>query len=254
MELDKFLKDVAIGLVEDTAASALDKLNEVSKPIVEARKRAVDKITDAATYVSKIQQEASQKSFIKKAKSKTKDHYHRVMRHNTEYLDQYEIYDDDTELKYTAAGNFQMGKKQVLLYNIRDEEIAIVRNKRFAIRSPLTADFYTKPQDYTLIQGKEEIGEVRSKFSMSKNLYTTTIEDWKIEGSLAGLSYYVYSNNEIIMSLVKKFHTKWGETYVIDYPDESLELYYLMIALVISISDDLLTKVRKNAKTIINKL
>ena len=253
MSLSDFLKDVAKDaakeVITETAYKGLKKFDEtVTFPAIKVGKKVIKKVSNAASYVGQIQQEASQKRFEKKAIAKHTEDEHLFIRHNTEYLDQYEIYSPDGSLKYSAAGNLYSGKKQVVIFDEDDEQIAIVRNKKFAIRSPLTADFYTKPQDFLLIIGDEEVGQIKSRFSMSKILYTTNLSDWRIEGSLTGLSFSVYSGEDVIMSLEKKFYTKWGETYVLSYPDPDYELYYLMLSTVIALGGDLLTKIRKKLK------
>lgn len=136
------------------------------------------------------------------------------------WLDSYDIYDEQQEVRYRVEGKLSWGHRLVI-YDARGIEVGEVKEEVFSFL----------PRFYMRIAG-EEVGVIKKEFSFFKPKFQLECFDWQVQGDLWEWEYEVSHQGCRIMHVSKEiFH--FTDTYVLDVVQEEHALYCLMIVLAI---------------------
>lgn len=137
------------------------------------------------------------------------------------WSDTYDIYDEEENPKYFVQAEVFSWGHQLHVYDRFDNEIGVIRQKVLSFL----------PEFLIEIQG-EVVGTIYKNFTFFKNNYEVDFKGWQVEGDYTGWNYDVYDGDELILNISKKLFT-WGDTYVLDFADESDEIEGLLLVIAI---------------------
>ena len=121
--------------------------------------------------------------------------------------DRFTIKNEAEEDVYTVEGKFiSLGKKLHIL-DTNGEEVAFVKQ-----------ELLTFMPKFTVLQNGEEVAQIQKKMSFLKPKYVVTGLDWTIEGDVFGHDYTIFSGENAIVSIHKKWMS-WGDTFELDLAD-----------------------------------
>lgn len=143
------------------------------------------------------------------------------------WRDQFKIYDNFQNVKYSVKGEFTSIKHHLHIYDVAGKELAFVKEKLVTLRP--SAVLENHPTDFDLEIGGKKVGKLRSKWSVGKRKYTLS-NGWNIEGNVIGWKYKIMYNGRIIATISYK-PLYYGDTYLITFPENENELLILMIVL-----------------------
>lgn len=137
------------------------------------------------------------------------------------WTDTYDIYDEYENSKYFVKAEFLALGHQIHVYDINQNELAVIHQKLFTLL----------PRFEIEMNGKI-VGTIQKKFSLFRPQYEIDYNGWRVEGDFLGWDYDVYSGCSSIIHISKElFH--WGDTYAIDFvnPEDELQGILLVIAI-----------------------
>ena len=137
--------------------------------------------------------------------------------------DTYDVYDEAMQPRYfVKAAIFSLGPQIHVTDEYTGQEVGSIHQKLFTLM----------PQ-FNLVIGGMEMGCIRKQFSLFRPRYDLDINGWHVEGDIFGWDYDVVDGGGYhVMHITKElFH--WGDTYVLDIPDERNGLLCLLIAIAI---------------------
>lgn len=85
---------------------------------------------------------------------------------------------------------------------------------------------------YVISQNGEEVAKIVKKISFMRPKFDMEGPNWHIEGNFIKWDYDITADGQPIASINKKYFS-WGDTYVIDIPDERNS--FLVLAVVLAI-------------------
>lgn len=135
--------------------------------------------------------------------------------------DRFTIKNEAGEDVYTVEGKFiSLGKKLHIL-DPNGEEVAFVKQ-----------ELLTLLPKFTVEQHGEPVAQIQKKLSFLKPKYEVTGLDWTIEGNFFAHDYSIFSGDQEVVSLHKKWMS-WGDTYELDLSDAADPA--LVVAVVLAI-------------------
>lgn len=135
--------------------------------------------------------------------------------------DRFTIKDENGEDVFTVEGKFiSLGKKLHIL-DTNGEEVAFVRQ-----------ELLTLLPKFTVEQHGEAVAQVQKKLTFLKPKYVVTGLDWTIEGDFFAHDYSIFSGEQEIVSLHKKWMS-WGDTYELNVAPDADQA--LVVAVVLAI-------------------
>lgn len=158
-----------------------------------------------------------------------------INQHRFTWKDEFEVYNENREVKYTVKGELTSIKHHLHIYNAYGKEIGMVKEKLISLRSPISFTEST-PVDFIIeIEGKK-VGKIKSKWSLGKQKYEVDFNGWRIEGNVLGWKYKVFNGSEEIARISQKVFY-FGDTYVVTFPNIQNELVVLMLVIALDASN-----------------
>ena len=123
--------------------------------------------------------------------------------------DRFTIKNEAGEDVFTVEGKFiSLGKKLHIL-DQHGEEVAFVKQ-----------ELLTLLPKFTVEQHGEPVAQIQKKLTFLKPKYIVTGLDWTIEGDVFSHDYTVFSGEQAIVSIHKKWMA-WGDTYELDLSESA---------------------------------
>ncbi len=144
-----------------------------------------------------------------------------IKQHVFSWRDRFAIMDESGRDKYTAEGQLFSWGKKLHVYDMSGREVIYIQQKVMS----------WKPR-YHIFVGERQIAELVKEFTFFKPRYTVAGLDWEVEGDFWAHEYVVSRGDCAVVTLSKKWFT-WGDSYVLDIPDERNELPALAVMLAI---------------------
>lgn len=139
------------------------------------------------------------------------------------WSDTYDVYDEWEQPRYFVKAEFFTLGHQIHVTDERTgREVGSIHQKLFSLM----------PQFDLVVEGMN-MGFIRKEFTLFRPRYYLSVNGWQIQGDVFGWDYDVLdAGGNYIMHITKElFH--WGDTYVLDIPDEGDALLCLLIAIAI---------------------
>lgn len=108
-------------------------------------------------------------------------------------------------------------------------ELAEVKEKMIAVRSPLSMD--SNPKDFVIEVSGKKIGKVKTKAAFAKQKFDITFNDWTVEGDVFGKNYKVLDKNDNIIMTASQKLMRANNMYYVDITDPKDEFYCVLITL-----------------------
>lgn len=137
------------------------------------------------------------------------------------WRDSFEIKDETGTNKYYAQSEFLSLGHKLHVTDYSGQEVIYIQQKLLTFL----------PKFNVFIQGRE-YGYLTKDITFFKQSYSLPNVGIEVEGDFFAHEYVVRQNGRMIMQLSKEWLT-WGDTYVLDIPDEDNELIGLAIMLAI---------------------
>ncbi len=139
------------------------------------------------------------------------------------WSDTYDVYNEwEQPVYFVKAEFFTLGHQIHITDEQTGQEKGSVHQRPFALM----------PR-FELVVGGKSLGWIRKEFTLFRPRFTLDINGWLVQGDVFGWDYDVVdSAGRVIMHITKElFH--WGDTYVLDIPNQRDSLLCLMIAIAI---------------------
>lgn len=137
--------------------------------------------------------------------------------------DTYDVYDEALQPRYfVQAEIFTLGHQIHVTDEYTGQEVGSIHQRLLTFL----------PQ-FELVIGGMEMGCIRREFSFFHPRYQLDVNGWQVQGDVFGWDYDVLDGGgNCVMHITKElFH--WGDTYVLDIPDQRNALLCLLIAIAI---------------------
>lgn len=137
------------------------------------------------------------------------------------WFDSYDIYDENSEVKYVVKGELSWGHK-LQIYNHLDQNIATLKEK--------VMTFLPK---FEIYKKDELVGSINKEFTFLKPQFHIDYNNWHVEGKFLEWDYQILDkSNQLIASITKEI---WHltDTYVLDIIDDQNALDVLLLVLAI---------------------
>lgn len=137
------------------------------------------------------------------------------------WSDTYDVYDEWERPRYfVKAEFFTLGHQIYVTDELTGQEVGSIHQKLFSLM----------PQ-FDLVIGGMDMGFIRKEFTFFRPRYRLNVNGWQVQGDVFGWDYDVLdAGGNYVMHITKElFH--WGDTYVLDIPDERNALLCLLIAI-----------------------
>ena len=141
---------------------------------------------------------------------------------NNGFGDNFKIYDNNSNLKYTAKGKAVSFKAHLAIYSDNNKHIADIVQKKISINKYFTHDVILKKED-------KKIAELKSKFNLFKYKYYLD-NGWSIENKAFKSKYEVKNGNDIVAEIFLQ-----NNSFLVRFKKEEDELLILLIALTIAL-------------------
>ena len=135
--------------------------------------------------------------------------------------DQFSIYDEAGNEKYTVEGEILTFGKKLRLYDLQGHEPAYIEQQLLT--------FLPK---YLIYRGEEEFAEVVKEFSFFHPEYSVNGPGWQVHGDFFDHDYEVVDGDRVIASVSKEWFTL-GDAYEISFGAGVDEIAALSVVLVI---------------------
>lgn len=224
------------GLVEFVASDALIS-------VADAAKKGIDKASAAA--------ETKAEKRLQKFLDANPGHCHLFasqIRHKLK--ETYYIYDHERKVRFMVKGELLSLKHHLHVYDASGRtELATVKEKLIAVRSPLSMD--SNPKDFVIEVGGQKIGKVKTKAAFTKQKFDVTFNGWSVEGDVFGKNYKIIDKvGNIVMTASQKLSYS-NDMYYVDITDPKDEFYCVLILLALDSAS--ISKSEENRRTIKRK-
>jgi uncharacterized protein YxjI len=137
------------------------------------------------------------------------------------WTDTYDIYDESGNSKYFVKADFLTIGHVIHVHDRNHQEKGCVRQK-----------IITFLPKFELMIGGNTVGTVKRELSFLSPRYYLDCKGWVVQGDVLRWNYDVVDNSKAIMHITKEI-LHFGDTYVLDIPDEQNEIICLLIAIAI---------------------
>ena len=162
----------------------------------------------------------------------------------------YYIYDHNQQVRYMVKGELLSMKHHLHIYDATGKtELATVKEKLIAMRSPLSMDSH--PKDFVIEVGGKKVGKVKTKAAFTKQKFDVTFNDWTVEGDVFGKNYKVLDRSGNVVMIASQKLSYVNDMYFVDVTDPKDELYCVLILLALDSAS--MTKSEENKRTIKRK-
>ena len=162
----------------------------------------------------------------------------------------YYIYDHKQQVRYMVKGELLSMKHHLHIYDATGRnELATVKEKLIAVRSPLSMD--SNPKDFVIEVGGKKIGKVKTKAAFAKQKFDVTFNDWTVEGDIFGKNYKVLDKDGNVIMIASQKLSYVNDMYFVDISDPKDEFYCVLILLALDSAS--MTKSEENKRTIKKK-
>lgn len=224
------------GLVEFVASDALIAA-------ADAAKKGLDKASAAA--------EVKAEKRLQKFLDSNPGHCHLfVSQIRYKLKETYYVYDHNRNVRFMIKGELLSLKHHLHIYDaLGRTELATVKEKLIAVRSPLSLD--SNPKDFVIEVGGQKIGKVKTKAAFAKQKFDVTFNDWSVEGDVFGKNYKIIDKaGNVIMTASQKL-SYVNDMYYVDVTDPKNEFYCVLILLALDSAS--MSKSEENKRTIKKK-
>lgn len=224
------------GLVEFVASDALIAAAETAK-------KGIDKASTAA--------EAKAEKRLQKFLDSNPGHCHLfVSQMRYKLKETYYVYDHNRNVRFMIKGELLSLKHHLHIYDASGRtELATVKEKLIAVRSPLSLD--SNPKDFVIEVGGQKVGKVKTKAAFAKQKFDITFNDWSVEGDVFGKNYKVIDKaGNVIMTASQKL-SYVNDMYYVDITDPKDEFYCVLILLALDSAG--MSKSEENKRTLKKK-
>lgn len=128
-------------------------------------------------------------------------------------------------------------------------ELATVKEKLIAMRSPLSMDSH--PKDFVIEVGGKKVGKVKTKAAFAKQKFDVTFNDWAVKGDVLGKNYKVLDKDGNVIMFASQKLSYVNDMYFVDITDPKDEFYCVLILLALDSAS--ITKSEENKRTIKRK-
>lgn len=144
-----------------------------------------------------------------------------IKQHVFTWGDKFSVYDNNGNERYHVQGEvFTFGKKLHVL-NLNGYELAYIHEK--------VLSWLPK---YYISRNGQDIAEVVKKFTFICSEYAVNGFGWVVKGDFFSHEYEIYSGNQCIVTVSKKWFT-WGDAYQISIAPGVDEINVLAVVLII---------------------
>ncbi len=144
-----------------------------------------------------------------------------IKQHIFSWVDSYDVYDENENIKYTVEAKFATLGHQLCVFNQSKKIIGIIHQKILSFHPAFNIEV-----------GGKILGTIKKKFSLPTPKYEIDYKGWYVEGMDLGRGYYVFSGSDIVIQITKdQFHLR--DTYVLDFNDPADELDGLLLVIAI---------------------
>lgn len=139
------------------------------------------------------------------------------------WSDTYDVYDEWERPRYFVKAEFlSLGHQIHVVDEHTGREVGSIHER-----------FFTFLPQFDLVLEGMEMGHIRKEFSLFRPRYFLDVNGWQVRGDLFGWDYDVLdAGGNDVMHITKELF-RWGDTYVLDIPDERNALLCLLIAIAI---------------------
>lgn len=204
------------GLVEFVATDALIS-------VTDAAKKGIDKASDAA--------EKKAEKRIQKFLDSNPTHCHLFASQIRYRLKEtYYIYDQNRAVRYVVKGELMSLKHHLHVYDATGRtELATVKEKVIAVRSPLSLD--SNPKDFVIEVGGKKLGKVKTKASFARQKFDVTFNEWTVEGDIFGKNYKVLDKDGNVVMTTSQKLAYVNDMYYVDITEPKNEFHCVLILL-----------------------
>lgn len=135
--------------------------------------------------------------------------------------EKFTIKNEAEEDVYFVEGSFMQIPKTFTISNNRRDVVGVITKKVFSFL----------PRFFVEVGG-EEVLTIRKEFSFLRPKYSIDATGISVEGNWWEMNFKILSNGEVVGEVRKEWFT-WGDSYVVQIMDESME--QVIISLVIAI-------------------
>lgn len=162
----------------------------------------------------------------------------------------YYVYDHNRNVRFMIKGELLSLKHHLHIYDaLGRTELATVKEKLIAVRSPLSLD--SNPKDFVIEVGGQKIGKVKTKAAFAKQKFDVTFNDWSVEGDVFGKNYKIIDKaGNVIMTASQKL-SYVNDMYYVDITDPKNEFYCVLTLLALDSAS--MSKSEENKRTIKKK-
>ena len=138
------------------------------------------------------------------------------------WTDSYDVYDEKGNACYFVRAEFFSLGHQIRVYHKQSGvELGSIHQR-----------LLTLLPTFDVVMDGREIGSVCKNFRLFSQSYDVDFCGWEVEGDLLGWDYQVCKDGKEMLRISKQLLT-WGDTYVLEYDDPSLEMPGLLLVLAI---------------------
>ena len=224
------------GIVEFVASDAIES-------VADAAIKGLDKASIAA--------EKKAEKRLQKFLNTNPDHCHLFVTQLRYMLKEtYYIYDHQKNARYTVKGEALSAKHHLHIYDSTGrKELATVKEKLIAVRSPLSFD--TNPKDFVIEVNGKKLGKVKTKAAFAKQKFDVTFNDWSVEGDVFGKNYKIIDKDGSVIMTASQKLSYTNDMYYVDITDPKDEFYCVLILLALDSAS--ISKTEENKRTIKRK-
>lgn len=136
--------------------------------------------------------------------------------------ERFSVIDEEENELYRISGSFMKLPKTFSIFNISDEEIALITKKSFTFFNHI----------FEVSSNGQHLLTIEKKFSFLKAKYSIDSVNIDVEGDVLDLNFRILYKGKLAGE-VKKAFLSWGDSYKVLIKDESLE--GIVIAIVVAI-------------------
>ncbi|PKM63885.1 MAG: hypothetical protein CVU96_05635 [Firmicutes bacterium HGW-Firmicutes-20] len=137
------------------------------------------------------------------------------------FNDKFTVKDETGTDRYFVEGEiFTLGKK-LHVYDVNHTERIFLQQKVWTFL----------PRFFVFVDGLQ-VAEIVKEFTFLKPVYSILGLDWEVIGNFWAHDYEIINQGHVVVNIKKEWLT-WGDTYVLDIPDQRDELNALAVVLAI---------------------
>ncbi|PKM64664.1 MAG: hypothetical protein CVU96_01715 [Firmicutes bacterium HGW-Firmicutes-20] len=137
------------------------------------------------------------------------------------FNDKFTVKDEAGADRYFVEGEiFTLGKK-LHVYDVNHTERIFLQQKVWTFL----------PRFFVFVDGLQ-VAEIVKEFTFLKPVYSILGLNWEVIGNFWAHDYEIISQGHVVVTIKKEWLT-WGDTYVLDIPDQRDELNALAVVLAI---------------------